>query len=98
MGTVLITSRSRKSSFEGSKSCPGTSPICAIRATIGASAAVGGLALHQFREALEIGDRVHRVHLLAHRGLHVELRIDDAGRRRVRLAVGGERHDRELVL
>jgi hypothetical protein len=32
-----------KSSFAGSKSLPGTSPIFAIRATIAASCAVGGL-------------------------------------------------------
>ena len=37
----------------GSKSLPGTSPIFAIRATIGASSAVGGLVFISFARVLK---------------------------------------------
>ena len=97
-GTILITSRSRKSSFDGSKSLPGDQPDPRHARDHRRVLRGRRVGLHQLREALEVGDGVHRVDLLAHRGLHVELGIDDAGRRRVRLAVRGERHDRELVL
>ena len=56
------------------------------------------IGLQQLRQVAEIGLDVQAVDLLTHRRLHVEAGIDDARRWRVRLAVGTERNDRELVL
>ena len=51
------------------------------------------VGLHQLRQQREIVDRIHPVHLVAHRGLHVDRRVDLARRRRVGLAIGAERHE-----
>ena len=58
----------------------------------------GRIVLHQFGQQLEIILRAQGVHLIAHRRLHVNVRVNDARRRRVGLAVRAERNHRDVVL
>ena len=58
-----------------SNSFPGSSPILAISATIGASCAVGGLVFISFGEVVEVVVDIEVVDLFADRSLHVDLGI-----------------------
>ena len=50
------------------------------------------------RHQVEVGYDVQSIHLLSRRGLHVDIRIDSACRRRIGLAVRAERDQGKLIL
>ena len=93
-----MASLSKAPSLLASKSCPGTSPIFAIFATIGASSAVGRIGLHQLGEVVKIVIHIQMIDLIAHGSLHVQIVVHLAGQRRVGLSVRTKRDKRELVL
>src|SRR5271163_116967 len=53
LGAFAIPAATLASSLEASKSCPGTTPIFASLATIGASSAVGGLVFNSSAKCLK---------------------------------------------
>ena len=95
---ILQAFRNGRIKFTRVEILPGTIPIFAIFSTIGASAFAGGLSFISIASELEIGCRIHSVHLLPHRGLHVDFRIDFALGRRVGLAEGAQGNKGILVL
>ena len=85
-------------SFEESKSCPGTRPMLRQPRKDWRIFGIGRVLLHQLGQQLEEAGRVHPLDLLADGSFHIDRRIDFSGRRRIRLAVGAERHELVLVL
>ena len=87
-----MASLSNAPSLLGSKSCPGTKPIFAMFATIGASSADGGFFFIASARLVEVSVDVQSIHLIAYCRFHVEVGIDLARGRRVWLAIGTERN------